>query len=103
MFGYEAVASGDNIEFFRVRRRGTANEVVVLDFWGDHSQQDRMTAKVLRQAEASHALRLGQPNVLRGFLPYLGGGPALAFRSLRQKAPPTLSNWRLTMGDIELF
>lgn len=57
----------------------------------------------MRAARADHAIRLGSSDARRGFIALPGGGPILTWRSIAVAAMPPLSNWSLTMGDIELF
>ena len=38
-----------------------------------------------------------------GYLHLAGLGPMLAWRAVRLHAMPTMSNWALEMGDIELM
>ncbi len=88
----------------RARRRGPALELVQLASFGlDGTSTDRLTASAMREAGADHAIRIGQGNPRTGFVPLPGGGPVFTFRALNEHGTPPLSNWALTMGDIELF
>ena len=68
----------------------------------DVASADRTAAGLLRANDLDHALRIGAPGVRHGFLP-APGGPVVTWRSVCSKAMPTLSNWRVGMGDVELF
>ena len=52
---------------------------------------------------ATHALRLGGPNLRRGFVNVPGAGPILTWRAVCDHGPPPLPNWDLCLGDLELF
>ena len=69
----------------------------------DEHQTDRATISAMRAADADHAIRLGAGSLRTGFGPLPGGGPAFTWRALNESGTPPLSNWSLTMGDIELF
>ena len=101
---YRVVERDGGAVVVRARRRGPALELVQLASFGlDRSGADRLTASVLKQAGADHAIRLGGGNLRTGFVPLPGGGPVFTFRALNEQGTPPLSNWALTMGDIELF
>jgi hypothetical protein len=52
---------------------------------------------------ADYALRVGRPNAGGGFVPLPGQGPVLTWRALTDSKMPTLREWDLTLGDVELF
>ena len=101
---YRAIAAGDGALVVRARERGSARELVML---GQPSmpadRADKVAGHALREADCNHALRIGEPRLRAGFIPLPGGGPVLTWRALNSEAMPPLSNWRLGMGDIELF
>jgi glycosyltransferase involved in cell wall biosynthesis/GNAT superfamily N-acetyltransferase len=101
--GYRAVSLEDATSLVRLRRRGEARELVLLDVLGNPAGVDRQIRRVLSGADASHALRLGCARLGAGFLPYASGGPMLTWRAVNEQAAPRLANWGLTMGDVELF
>jgi hypothetical protein len=102
--GYRAVESHDGAVLVRLRSRGNAEELVLLDALDlDVQASDRVATSVMRNAGATHALRMGPANPGGGFVSYPGGGPVLTWRSVNSQSIPPLPNWRLTMGDIELF
>lgn len=101
---YRVVEGAGGAVVVRARRRGPALELVQLASFGlDRNGADRLTASVLKQAGADHAIRLGAGNPRTGFVPLPGGGPVFTFRALNEQGTPPMSNWALTMGDIELF
>ncbi len=101
---YRAIADGDGALIVRARERGSARELVML---GQPSmpagRADKVAAHALRAADCNHALRIGEPRLRNGFVTLPGGGPVLTWRALNSEAMPPLSNWRLGMGDVELF
>jgi glycosyltransferase involved in cell wall biosynthesis/predicted N-acetyltransferase YhbS len=101
--GYRAVASEGGHIICRVRERGGAKELVMLDTPGlDLKAADRTAAQLLVAHRLDHALRIGAPDARHGFVP-VPGGPVVTWRSVRAAAMPSLSNWRVGMGDVELF
>jgi glycosyltransferase involved in cell wall biosynthesis/GNAT superfamily N-acetyltransferase len=101
--GYRAVAKDGGHLICRVRDRGDARELVMLDSPGlDIEAADRSAVGLLAQSGLDHALRLGSPNARNRFVP-APGGPVVTWRSVCAQAMPSLANWRLGMGDVELF
>jgi GNAT superfamily N-acetyltransferase len=101
---YRVVERDGGAVVVRARRRGPALELVQLASFGlSRDAADRATAAVVGEAGADHAIRLGPPNLRHGFVPLPGGGPMLTWRALETDGVPPLSNWSLTMGDIELM
>lgn len=101
---YRVAERDGNILIIRVRRRGKAEELVVLTaLAGSLSDGDSLSVALGRKSGSHHVLRLGPPDLRHGFISLPGGGPALTFRALSEGALPALSNWELTMGDVELF
>ena len=87
----------------RLRRRGASRELVVADQLGDPHSADRLVTETLRRAGATHALRLGRPNLRAGFIELPRVGPILTWRAVCDHGPPPLPNWDLRLGDVELF
>jgi glycosyltransferase involved in cell wall biosynthesis/GNAT superfamily N-acetyltransferase len=101
--GYRAVANEGGHLICRVRERGDAKELVVLDSPGlDTQAADRTASRLLAANGLDHALRIGAPDARHGFVP-APGGPVVTWRSVCAHAKPSLSNWRVGMGDVELF
>ena len=103
--GYRVLDHRNTSVVFRLRRRGAALELVVCGTFGDHTARaiDRAIGAAVSATGASYGLRLGPPAVARGVVPLPGGGPVLTWRGFGAGSMPALSDWALTMGDIELF
>jgi GNAT superfamily N-acetyltransferase len=106
---YRIVTAGPTVEdgaaVFRFRRRGTAVEAVICDLLvpgGDRRLGGELCRRVLEVAGADYALCLGRPRAT-GFVPLPGQGPMLTWRALRDMASPSLHDWDLSLGDVELF
>ena len=100
---YRVVDDGEAAIVVRLRRRGAGRELVVADQLGDPDRADGLVVDTLRRVGATHALRLGGPNVRRGFVNVPGAGPILTWRAVCDHGPPPLPNWDLCLGDLELF
>ena len=100
---YRVVGDADAAIVVRLRRRGLARELVIAQQLGDPDHADRLVIDTLRQVGATHALRLGDPNLRRGFVPIPDAGPLLTWRAVCDHGPPPLPNWQLSLGDLELF
>ncbi len=108
MLRYRLVESDAGALVIRGRRRGAARELVLADVLGAVTTDpttgtDAAAVRALRQSGFDHLLRAGAAAPARGFVGLPGGGPLLTFRALNREAVPPLANWRLTMGDVELF
>lgn len=109
LLGYRAlVANGavaNGVVVFRVRRRGAAREVVLDELLvpGGEPRRARAMHKLLARAvEADYILGVAaRPR--HGYLPLPRQGPILTWRTVADGPMPTLAEWNLTMGDIELF
>jgi GNAT superfamily N-acetyltransferase len=99
-------ALADGLVVFRLRRRGPATEAAVTDLLvpaRDHAAAARLCRSVLRTTGADYLVRLPMAGV-RGCFPVPGQGPTLVQRVLDDAAPgATPADWRLTLGDVELF
>lgn len=98
-------AASDGMLVFRLRRRGSATELVVADLLlpePSAAAARRTVRAALRATGADYALglRTAPPN---GLLPLPGQGPMLTWRALAADAMPPLGQWKLSLGDIELF
>lgn len=88
----------------RCRDRGPVRELVMSGLLGVGAEAaDSIAGEGLHTSGANHALRIGGADLRRGFVPLPGGGPVMTWRALAMRAAPPLPNWRLTMGDVELF
>jgi GNAT superfamily N-acetyltransferase len=91
------------IALFRVRKRGSAREAALCEVLvpgGDRAGEQRVVREVARTAGADYLLRAA--GARDGCLPLPGQGPVLTWRPLRE-SPPGRRDWRLTLGDLELF
>jgi GNAT superfamily N-acetyltransferase len=100
---YRVVDDGAAAVIVRLRARGPSRELVVAERLGDARTADRLAIRALLESDASHALRLGGPNLRAGYLSLPGGGPILTWRAVTDFGEPPLPNWDLQMRDIELF
>jgi glycosyltransferase involved in cell wall biosynthesis/predicted N-acetyltransferase YhbS len=101
--GYRAVAGDGGHLVCRVRQRGDAKELVMLDSPGlAVASADRLAGRLLRANSLDHALRIGAADARHGFVP-APGGPVVTWRSVCAEAMPSLANWHVGMGDVELF
>lgn len=95
----------DGVLLFRLRRRGAASELVVGDvLLPDPSATAvrRLLREALHATGADYALGL-RTAPASGLLPLPRQGPMLTWRALASESMPNLSQWRLSLGDIELF
>jgi GNAT superfamily N-acetyltransferase len=87
---------------FRVRRRGPAVELVVVEeLVPDLRTGWRLLRRALEDTAADYAIGLRSAPA-PGLLPLPGQGPLLTSRPLAA-TPPARGRWRLTLGDVELF
>ena len=107
--GYRAMLVGSSVDegllLFRLRGRGQATELVVGDLLlPDASPTAARTVvrDALRSSGADYALGL-RTTPASGLLPLPGQGPMLTWRGLTAESMPPLGDWRLSLGDIELF
>ncbi len=103
LLGYRVIESDDGAVIVRSRRRGEATELAVVGIFGDPASADRLVTRTAREAGADYAIRLGAHRSSSGFVPLPGGGPVLTWRAVNDLGMPPLSNWGLTLGDVELF
>jgi GNAT superfamily N-acetyltransferase len=106
---YRALLAGsdiaDGLLLFRLRRRGRATELVVGDLLlpdTEPAAARRLVRAALRASGADYALGL-RTTPTSGLLPLPGQGPMLTWRPLAADSMPPLGDWRLSLGDIELF
>jgi GNAT superfamily N-acetyltransferase len=109
--GYRVLTGGsgvaDGVVVFRVRRRGAAREIVldeVLVPGGARGRAADLLKRLATRVSGDYIIRAGG-SVLPadGFLRLPRQGPILTWRHLCETRMPTLAEWDLTMGDIELF
>jgi GNAT superfamily N-acetyltransferase len=108
---YRVALAGSSLDeglaVFRLRRRGPALEGVVCDVLTpgfDPSLAYELVRRVARLTQADYLIRLDRRLVSRHRAVRLPrAGPVLTCRPLAGEPAPALHEWRLTMGDIELF
>ena len=94
---------------FRLRRRGRAVEAVLCDLFvppGDLVAARALVRSIARGTDADYVIRIPDGVTRRGFVRLPRTGPVLAFRALDgldTSMPPSLGEWALTMGDVELL
>ncbi len=100
---YRVVDEDGTAVVVRSRTRGAALELAVVYGFGEPAAVDRLSSKVAKRAGADYAIRLGGPRASTAYAPLPQGGPILTWRSVNATGVPPLSNWKLSLGDIELF
>ena len=103
LLGYRVIDDDDAAIVVRARRRGSALELALVAGFGDADAVDRLAGDTAGLASADYAIRIGSPRPLAGFMPLPQGGPVLTWRAVTDAGMPPLSNWALTLGDVELF
>ncbi|HEX5615949.1 MAG TPA: GNAT family N-acetyltransferase [Acidimicrobiia bacterium] len=96
---------------FRLRRRGPAREAVLADVLvpGDDARARRRLVGALRRSvDADYVMGLAPPSraLADRMVPLPArAGPILTWRRVAAAAdaPPARAEWRVTLGDIELF
>jgi hypothetical protein len=95
------------VVIFRVRRRGAARELVLDELLvpeGDTRLANAMVKTLVANADADYIIRIdNRPVSAAGFFRLPRQGPILTWRAVCDARPPVLSDWDLTMGDVELF
>ncbi len=103
LLSYRVVDDGDTAVIVRLRRRGTATELALVQSYGSQVDADRLASRTATKVGADYVIRLGHSQISSMSLPLPGGGPILTWRAVNDLGMPPLSNWSLTLGDIELF
>ncbi len=103
LLGYRVVERDDTSIIVRARRRGDALELVLVAAFGEPGAADRLAASAAREAGADYVIRLGPARPRTRFVSLPGGGPILTWRTVDDHGAPPLSNWSLTLGNVELF
>src|SRR4029077_16902478 len=97
----------DGLVVFRLRRRGAAMEAAICDVLVPDAGSGAIAGivrKVLKESGADYAVRIGGAHAARaGAFPLPGQGPTLVWRSVAQATMPPADEWRLALGDVELF
>lgn len=96
----------EGLVVFRVRRRGKAREctvTTVLAPYGNRGRGRQLLAGLAREVDADYLLRTGGRHLAGGYLSLPSQGPRLTARAVSTKPDPDITNWHLTLGDVELF
>ena len=97
----------DGLCVFRVRRRGAANEATICELLvpgNDAGTRRALLKDVAERASADYVILAGHAaRPSSGCVPLPRQGPILTWRAVRQLDAPDLSDWNLSLGDIELF
>ena len=97
---YRVVEAGGGLVVFRVRRRGPAREVAVVEWLAP--RPDRAALAKLVRAAGDYAVGVGL-GPRHGLLPLRRRGPIVTWRPLARPSVPLLRDLSLTLGDLELF
>jgi GNAT superfamily N-acetyltransferase len=88
---------------FRVRRRGSALEAVLCELLAPQGGAD-LVAEIARATRADYVIAAGGPLPGSRMVNAPRLGPILTWRGVADDAVlPPLAQWRLAMGDVELF
>lgn len=97
----------EGVLVFRLRRRGAARELDVVEPLvpaGAERVAGRAAVRLLRAADADHLVSLPSDGVpVPGAVPVRRLGPTLVWRAVTSHDRPPLADWALTLGDLELF
>ena len=100
------VASGgpaSGLAIFRVRRRGAAIEAVLCELLAPDGGVS-LVQEIARATRADYVIAAGRAPAGARLVPVPRQGPILTWRAVADGATaPPLDDWRLTMGDVELF
>jgi GNAT superfamily N-acetyltransferase len=102
---YRAITADHGILLFRLRCRGPAVECVVGHVLACDAHTRRgLLRQVASDSRADHVLLLtSKPYRRAGFMALPGGGPLMTWRAVTERHMPTLAEWDLSMGDVELM
>lgn len=101
---YRVIQTEAAAAIVRTRRRGPALEAVVAEVTSPSAAATRKLFRTVRRLPGvDHLLTVANPPHPAPWLPQLPGlGPVLTTRNLAQR-PPQLDDFRLSLGDLELF
>ncbi|MEQ1788488.1 MAG: GNAT family N-acetyltransferase [Acidimicrobiales bacterium] len=97
---YRAVEAGGGLVVFRVRRRGPAREVAIVEWLAPRPDRAAL-AKLVKEA-GDYAVGVGL-GVAHGVIPLPRQGPIVTWRPLARAAVPSLGDLSFSLGDLELF
>ena len=93
------------LAIFRLRRRGSAIEAALTEVLASDARTERwLLREVRRSSRADYVVRLGASGPHRdGYLPLPNQGPLLVWRAVTEVSMAPQRDWRLSLGDVELF
>jgi GNAT superfamily N-acetyltransferase len=97
---YRVVEAGGGLVVFRVRRRGPAREVAIVEWLAPRADR-RALARLVRSA-GDYAVAIG-PGLGHGLVPLPRQGPIVTWRALANPSVPSLGDLSFSLGDLELF
>lgn len=108
---YRALLRGrsiaDGVALFRLRRRGPAIEATLCDVLApatDRWASTTLIGRIHREAAPDYVIRVQSDVLGPGWsVPVPGMGPTLTWRAVTETRAPSLAEWDLRLGDIELF
>jgi GNAT superfamily N-acetyltransferase len=103
LLAYRVVPAAGGGAILRIRRRGTAREAVVAALFASDALARRDVMRAVRRAVAGHADHLIALGTVPDSLPISSLGPIVTTRDLASTAPTSISDFDLSLGDIELF
>ena len=103
LLAYRAIDDGESAVIVRARKRGASQELAVGAEFGKQKATQRLATAVAKDSGCSYAIRIGRPSPATGYAALPGGGPILTWRAVNDEGFPPLPNWRLALGDVELF
>ena len=101
---YRVIQTDAAAAVVRVRRRGPAMEAVIAEVNAPSVAASRTLFRTIRRLPGvDHLLTVANPPHVAPWLPQIPRlGPILTTRNLAQR-PPQLQDFRLSLGDLELF
>jgi GNAT superfamily N-acetyltransferase len=97
---YRVIEAGGGLVVFRVRRRGPAREVAVVEWLAPRPDRGALHRLVRSAGDYAVGIGLGPGH---GLLPLPKQGPIVTWRALAHPAVPALSELSFSLGDLELF
>jgi hypothetical protein len=97
---YRVVEAGGGLVVFRVRRRGPAREVAIVEWLAPRSDRRALGRLVAAAGDYAVGIGLGPGH---GLLPLPRQGPIVTWRPLARPAVPALADLSFSLGDLELF
>jgi len=97
---YRVVEAGGGLVVFRVRRRGPAREVAIVEWLAPRADRGALARLVRAAGDYAVGVGLGAGH---GFLPLPRQGPIVTWRALARPSVPSLADLSFALGDLELF